>query len=100
MTGGDAKTGSKPARKSGMVIQLVAKDREFGWGGAPQPDSHGPSKETRKLPEGEDIKKEVWLQLGKVAGHTNVVPANLLQQYTPVAMVEEAQELEEREVTA
>ena len=54
----------------------------------------GPSKETPKLPEGEDIKKEVWSQ-GKIVGHTNVISANLLQQYIPVVSVEEVQDLEE-----
>ena len=50
------------------------------------------AKETPKLSEGEEIKKEGWLRLGEVVGHTNVVPANLLQQYTPVVTVEEALE--------
>ena len=50
-------------------------------------------KEAPKLPEGEEIKKEGLLLLGKMARHTNLVAPNLLQQYTPVVTVEEAPEL-------
>ena len=53
------------------------------------------SKETPKLPEGEDIKQEVWSQLGRMVGHTNMISANLLHLYTPVELVEEVQDLEE-----
>ena len=49
-------------------------------GDVPHPDSHGAIEGDPKLPEGEDIKKEVWSQLGKMVGHTNVISANLLQQ--------------------
>ena len=71
MTGGDKK-GTKPARMSGLIIQLVGEDKKFGWEIFPILIAMGPSKETPKLPEGEDIKKEVWSQLGRMVGHTNV----------------------------
>ena len=41
----------------------------------------GPSKETPKLPEGEDIKNEVWSQLGRMEGHTNVISFNLFNLF-------------------
>ena len=71
-----------------MVLQLVGEDKKYGLG-------RPPSCQKR-----ENIKKEVWLTLGKVGGHTIVVPANLLQHYTPVGMVEEAPDLEKRKVAA
>ena len=55
----------------------------------------GPSKETPKLPEGKDIKKEVWTQLGRMVRHTNVISSNLFNLYTPVEVVEEVIDLEE-----
>ena len=36
--------------------QMVGKDKKFGWGMFPTLVAKGPSKETPKLPEGEDIK--------------------------------------------
>ena len=36
------------------------------------------------LPQGRGcIKKEVWMQLGKGVGHTNVIASNLHNLYTP-----------------
>ena len=47
------------------------------------------------MPEGKDIKKEVWSQLGRMEGHTNVISSNLFNLYTPVEVVEEVIDLEE-----
>ena len=58
MKGGE-KTWTKPAMMSGLIIQLVGEDQKFGWGMFPILIAMGPSKETPKLLEGEDIKKDV-----------------------------------------
>ena len=47
------------------------------------------------MQEGEDIKEEVWTQLGRFEGHTNVVSSNLIHLYTPVEVAEESGDLEE-----
>ena len=45
--------------------------------------------------EGEDIKKDVFSQLGRMEGQTNVISTSLLHLYTPVEVVEEVVDLEE-----
>ena len=59
----------------------MGEDKKFGWGMIPTLIAMGPLRETPKFPELEDIKKEVWLQLWKMVGHINMVPADLLHQY-------------------
>ena len=47
---------------------MVDEDKKFGWGMFPILIATGPAKDTPKLPEGEDIKKGVWMQLGRLWG--------------------------------
>ena len=51
MKGGDLKSGVKPARMSGTVIQLVGEDKKYGWGMFPILIAMGPTEETPNLPE-------------------------------------------------
>ena len=79
----------------GMIIQMVGEDNKFVWGMFPILIAMGPTNDTPKLPEEEDIKKEVWMQLGKMVWHTNVIASNLINRYTPGEVGEEEQELDE-----
>ena len=45
--------------------------------------------------EGEEIKKEVCSQLGRMEGQINVISTSLLHLYTPVEVTEEVVNLEE-----
>ena len=45
--------------------------------------------------EGDEIKKKVRSQLGRMEGHTNVITSKLLHLYTPVEVTEEVVNLEE-----
>ena len=67
--------------RSGLIIQMVGEGKKFGWGMFPTLIAKGPSKETPMLPEGEDIKNEVWSQLGRMEGHTNVISFNLFNLF-------------------
>ena len=88
MSRGD-KTGTKQIRMSSLIIHMAGKDREFGWGMFPILIATGPTEEAPKWPEGENIKDEVWTQLGRLEGHTNVVSPTLIHLYIPVEVAEE-----------